>query len=92
MGQNVEKGFHPKERRQGCALTEIHRELEMGVNTTEATKNVLQSARYSATLYVQRVKLRELDITGFIQFIVYALLGENITVLGSPQVFDKRIS
>ena len=37
------------------------------------------------------VKLRELDITGFIRLIVYALLGENITVLGSRQVFGERI-
>ena len=29
--------------------------------------------------------------TGFTQLIVYALLGENITVLGSRQVFDERI-
>ena len=37
------------------------------------------------------MKLRELDIMGFIQLIVYALLGENIKVLGSPQVFDESI-
>ena len=29
---------------------------------------------------------------GFIQLILYALFGENITVLGSRQVFDERIS
>ena len=29
---------------------------------------------------------------GFIQFIMYVVLGKNIMVLGSPQVFDERIS
>ena len=37
------------------------------------------------------MKLQELDITGFIQLIVYVLLGKNIKNLGSPQVFDERI-
>ena len=37
-------------------------------------------------------KLRELDIVGFIQLIVYASLGENIIVLGSRQVFYEMIS
>ena len=37
------------------------------------------------------MKLRDLDITDIIQLIVYALLGENITVLGSRQVSDERI-
>ena len=37
------------------------------------------------------MKLRELYITEFIQLIVYTLLGENIRVLGSPQVFDENI-
>ena len=37
-------------------------------------------------------KLRELDIMSFIQLIVYALLGESITTLGSRQVFDERFS
>ena len=38
------------------------------------------------------MKLRELELTGFIQLIVYALLGKNITILGSPKVLDERIS
>ena len=37
------------------------------------------------------LKMRELEITRFIQLIVYKLLGKNITVLGSRQVFDERI-
>ena len=38
------------------------------------------------------LKLGGLYISGFIQLIVYALLGENITVLGSHQDFYERIS
>ena len=37
------------------------------------------------------LNLRELHITVFIQLIVYAFIVENITVSGSPQVFDGRI-
>ena len=37
------------------------------------------------------MKLQEFDIMGFVQLIVYAFIGGNITVLGSPQVFDERI-
>ena len=43
-------------------------------------------------VYGMLMKLWELDITGFIQLIVYALLGKNITILGSLKVFDERIS
>ena len=38
------------------------------------------------------IKLRELDIIGFIQLFVYSLLRENVEVLGSRQVFDEKIS
>ena len=37
------------------------------------------------------VKLREWNMAGFIMLILYALLGNNKRVLGSPQVFDERI-
>ena len=37
------------------------------------------------------MKMRELDIAVFIQLIVYAVLGKNITVLVSCQVFDERV-
>ena len=37
-------------------------------------------------------KLRELDTMGFIQVIVYVFLGKNITIFGSRQFFDERIS
>ena len=36
-------------------------------------------------------KLQELDITDFIKLIVYAFLGKNSMVFGSPQVFDEKI-
>ena len=37
------------------------------------------------------LKLHKLDPTGFIKLMVYAFLGKNKTVLGSPQVSDERI-
>ena len=37
------------------------------------------------------LKLWGLDIMRSIQLIVYALIDENITVLGPPQVFYERI-
>ena len=44
----------------------------------------------------EKVKSEDLPkkrkIMGFIQLIVYALLGENIKVLDSHQVFDERFS
>ena len=39
--------------------------------------------RLSIVLNNLNMKLQELDIIGFIQVILYALLGKNITVLGS---------
>ena len=56
---------------------------------SKKTGGLIEEKRSRAS---SRVTLRELDITGFIQLIVCALLGGNITVLGSPQVFDERIS
>ena len=47
---------------------------------------------WQKNVYGMLMKLRELDITGFIQLIVYALLDKNITILGSLKVFDERIS
>ena len=35
--------------------------------------------------------LKKRKIMGIIQLIVYALLGENITVLDSRQVFDEKV-
>ena len=40
---------------------------------------------------VIRLKLRELGIMFFIQLIVYVLLGDNITALGSRQLYDEKI-
>ena len=37
------------------------------------------------------MELQELYTIGFVQLVVYALLGESITVLGSRQVFDDRV-
>ena len=36
-------------------------------------------------------KLRNVYIIGFIQLIVYALIGKNIMVLPPPQIFDENI-
>ena len=46
--------------------------------------SILEGASFSG-------KLRELDIKGFIQLIVYTFLGRNTTVLDYPQFLDKRI-
>ena len=42
-------------------------------------------------VFLIRLKMQELDIMVFIQLIVYALLGESITVLCSRQLFDESI-
>ena len=39
-----------------------------------------------------KIYLKKRKIMGFIQLIVYALLGENIMVLDSRQFFDERFS